>query len=98
MLQKRGVILRTLMICSSLLIFSGCIFQPKSEVVREFHYVDYDAPALRLARPIKAHLLQKNEKGEWVEIGKGEIPAGAYIKGRKPSPKPVAVEKKKDGR
>lgn len=66
---------------------SGCLrlLQPVSEVHREFNFVDYDAPALRLARPVKAELLSKNSSGEWVPIGRGIIPAGAYIKGRAPS-------------
>jgi hypothetical protein len=66
------------------LIFSGCILQPTSQIVRQFNFVDYDAPAVRLAKPITTELLQKQSDGSWVSIGVGEIPAGAYIKGRKP--------------
>lgn len=66
------------------LIFSGCFLQPKTETIERFNFIDYDAPAIRLAEPVKAKLLIKNEKGEWVPAGKGELPAGAYVKGRKP--------------
>lgn len=66
------------------LIGSGCVLQPASRIVRQFNFVDYDAPAVRLAKPITTELLQKQADGSWVSIGTGEIPAGAYIKGRKP--------------
>lgn len=62
---------------------SGCFLQPTTQVVREYNFVDYDAPALRLARPVKAELLEKRD-GKWVPIGRGIIPAGAYVKGRAP--------------
>jgi len=70
------------------LILSGCFLQPVSRVEREYNFVDYDAPALRLAEPVKARLLEKDpETGKWRLIGKGTIPAGAYVKGRAPSGK-----------
>ena len=66
---------------------NGCFLQPVNKVQRVFNFIDYDAPALRLARPVEAYLLEKDPKtGEWLPIGKGIIPAGAYIKGRKPKP------------
>ena len=41
--------------------------------------------AMRLARPVKAYLMEKDQKtGEWRQLGKGVIPAGAYVKGRAP--------------
>lgn len=75
-----------MMILSFLLTFSGCILQPTEKKESEFNFVDYDAAALRTAKPVKAELLKKDENGKWVSIGKGEIPAGAYVKGRKPQP------------
>ncbi len=67
-------------------LLSGCFLQPVTKVEREFNFVDYDAPALRLARPVRASLLAKDpETGEWKQIGWGTIPAGAYIKGRAPA-------------
>jgi len=77
--------------CSALLTGSGCFLQPTTRIEREFNFVDYDAPALRLARPVKAELLEKRD-GKWVPIGRGVIPAGAYIKGRAPVPAPVSAE------
>lgn len=77
----------SLMLIGSLVsvLFSGCFLQPVVRIEREFNFVDYDAPALRLAEPIKARLLAKDpETGKWRPIGKGIIPAGAYIKGRAP--------------
>ena len=83
---------RTLMTFSTILIGSvllaGCsFFQPVERIEKVYNFVDYDTPALRLAKPIEAELLRKDENGKWVSIGKGIIPAGAYIKGRAPKPK-----------
>lgn len=63
-----------------------------NKVDKEYNYIDLDAQAVRLAKPIKflhiftvkAELLAKNESGEWESIGYGTIPPGAYIKGRAP--------------
>ena len=64
---------------------SGCFLQPVTKIERVFNFVDYNAPAMRLARPVKAYLLEKDTKtGEWKPIGRGLVPAGAYIKGRAP--------------
>lgn len=87
-----------LTMCLSLLTGSGCFMQPVKEVKREFYVVDYDAPALRLGRPVKAELWEKDPKtGKWRSIGKGTIPAGAYIKGRAPTAKKIEtiLEKEK---
>lgn len=66
---------------------TGCsLLQPTNKVERQFNFVDYDAPALRLASPVTAELLEKDQYGTWNNIGTGEIPAGAYIKGRAPVP------------
>ena len=62
---------------------SGCFLQPISRVELRYTFIDMDAPALRLAEPIEAELLEKRD-GEWIRIGTGLIPAGAYIKGRAP--------------
>ena len=83
-LRTIRISLLILTISLSSLIGSGCFLQPVASVEKQFNFVDYDAPALRLAKPVKAELLEKNDTGEWVSIGTGEIPAGAYIKGRKP--------------
>ena len=72
------------MILSSLLITSGCIFQPISVHEKEYNFVDMNA-VVRLASPVKAELLAKDSKGNWVSIGRGEIPAGAYVRGQKPA-------------
>lgn len=78
---------RMLMILSLLMISSGCFLQPTNREEKKYNFVDYDAKALRLAKPVKAELLSKNpETGKWESIGEGEVPAGAYIKGRKPQP------------
>ena len=70
------------------LCLDGCFLQPVERVERVYNFVDYDAPAVRLAHPIEAELLAKDpETGEWKSIGRGTIPAGAYIKGRAPKSK-----------
>ena len=74
------------MILSFLLTFSGCFLQPTEKERQKFNFVDYDTSALRIAKPVKAELIKKDENGKWVSIGTGEIPAGAYLKGRKPQP------------
>jgi len=52
--------------------------------------VDYDAPALRIGKPVEAELWRKNpETGKWEPIGKGTIPPGAYVKGRAPKWKDI---------
>ena len=74
-----------MILLSLILIGNGCAaFQPVSRVTQHYNFIDYDAQALRLAKPVRAELLSKNSTGEWVSIGKGTIPAGAYIKGRAP--------------
>lgn len=86
--------LTILTICSALLTGSvGCFLQPTVRIEREFNFVDYDAPALRLARPIKAELLEKGPDGKWRPIGRGVVPAGAYIKGRAPVPPAINGQK-----
>ena len=78
------------MISFLILTGNGCFLQPVKEVKREFYVVDYDSPALRLGKPVKAELWQKNPKtGKWEPIGEGIIPAGAYIKGRAPKHKTI---------
>jgi hypothetical protein len=57
--------------------------QPVEKITERYNFVDLDAPAMRLAKPITAELLEKRGE-EWVSVGKGTIPAGAYIKGRAP--------------
>ena len=77
----------TILMCGALMTGSGCsLFQPQSTVTRQYNFVDYDSAALRLARPVEAELLEKDTTGAWVNIGRGEIPAGAYVKGRAPQP------------
>jgi len=81
--MKRKLILVILFVI--LIITSGCFLQPVNKVVREFNFIDMDAPAVRLARPVEAEILVWNEeKEEWVPAGKGTIPAGAYVRGRAP--------------
>jgi len=83
-------LLRILTVFSLATIGSGCVLQPITEIRREFNIVDYDAPALRIGKPVKAELWQKNpETGKWEPIGEGTIPAGAYIKGRAPANKKI---------
>lgn len=84
MSHRKGKFLTILIACFAILTGSGCFLQPVSRVEKKFSFIDMDAPAMRLARPVKAYLLVKDASGEWVEAGRGEIPAGAYIKGRKP--------------
>lgn len=87
LLQKKNILKKMLLVMallSSIPIFSGCFLQPVSKETVRFNFIDYDAPALRLAEPVKARLLAKNEAGEWVDVGKGTLPAGAYVKGRSP--------------
>lgn len=72
------------MTCFALLIGNGCFLQPVTRIEREFNFVDYDAPAMRLERPVKAYLMEKGPDGKWRSLGKGIVPAGAYIKGRAP--------------
>jgi len=87
MLERKTARKLSLVILLTILTFtSGCFLQPVNKVIREFNFIDMDAPALRLVRPIKkAHLAEwDEEKKTWVPVGVGEIPAGAYIKGRTP--------------
>ena len=82
---RRMMILKSIVVTLLLMtIGSGCFLQPINTIEREFNFIDMDAPALRLARPVKAELLKKDENGKWVPAGVGIIPAGAYIKGRAP--------------
>lgn len=82
--SPRIPMMRSLILTGSLLL-SGCFLQPVNKVERIFNFVDYDSPALRLAEPVEAYLLEKDpETGKWKPIGKGLVPAGAYIKGRAP--------------
>jgi hypothetical protein len=57
--------------------------QPVEKITERYNFVNLDAPAMRLAKPVNAELLEKRGD-EWVSIGTGTIPAGAYIKGRAP--------------
>lgn len=79
----------SLVILLVILIFTnGCFLQPVNKVIREFNFIDMDAPAVRLACPVEAYILIWDEASEkWVPAGKGLIPAGAYIKGRAPKEK-----------
>ena len=65
------------------MIGSGCFLQPLESKETRYNFIDYDAPAVRLAEPVNARILIKSN-GEWVDGGRGELPAGAYVKGRKP--------------
>lgn len=88
----------TLTIFSALLIGSGCFIQPVKEIQREFYVVDYDAPALRIGKPVKAELWRKNpETGKWEPIGEGTVPAGAYVKGRAPANQRIEDILKEEG-
>ena len=85
MLGTRG--LKTLMIISALLIGinSGCFLQPVNQVVREVHFIGYDAPAMRLGKSVKGELWSWNEKEKkWMLEGVGMIPAGTLMKFEKP--------------
>lgn len=79
-------VLKILIVCLLILTGSGClsVFQPRNEVIERYNFIDLDAPAMRLARPVKAELLEK-QGDKWVPIGTGVIPAGAYVKGRAPA-------------
>ena len=79
-----------LIMLSTILIGSGCFLQPINKIEKRFNFIDMDSPALRVAKPVQAELLEKQEDGTWESVGIGEIPAGAYIKGR--SPKKTVVE------
>lgn len=70
--------------CLLTTIGNGCFLQPVERIEKSYTFLDLDAPALRIAKPVTAELLEKNGDGEWVSIGKGTIPAGAYVKGRAP--------------
>ena len=86
-----------LTMCSALLIGSGCL-QPVKIIYREWNVVDYDAPAMRIGKPVKAELWRKNpETGKWEPIGEGTIPAGAYVKGRAPKHKTIEDVLKEEG-
>lgn len=77
------------MIALSLILIgnAGClrVLQPIERIERRFTFIDLDAPALRLAEPVKNVQLLEKIDGKWVNIGIGDLPAGAYVKGRKPS-------------
>jgi len=82
--------LLTILIAFSLqTIGSGCFMQPVKETKTVTYFVDLDAPAVRLAEPVKAKILvpngkDKNGKTIWVNGGKTTLPAGGYFKGRPP--------------
>ena len=82
--RTRRILMTSFLTLIGSVALSGCFLQPVVKVERVFNFVDYNAPAMRLARPVKAYLLVKNASGEWEPIGKGLVPAGAYIKGRAP--------------
>ena len=76
------------MIMMVVILFSGCFLQPVKEIVRKSYFIDMDAPAVRLKHPVKAEILIWDEqKKEWIDGGETELPAGAYVKGRKPPKK-----------
>ena len=79
--MSKAILILTL--CLTTAIGSGCFLQPVNRIEKGFSFVDMNAPALRLAKPVKAELLEKIN-GEWISIGRGIVPAGAYIKGRSP--------------
>ena len=72
-------------------LMSGCFLQPVEKVDIRYNFIDMDAPAMRLAKPVQASLLKKVD-GKWVSAGSGIVPAGAYIKGRAPEFKSSEVE------
>ena len=70
-----------LMMSLATLIFSGgCFLQPVNKIENRFNFIDMDSPALRIAKPVQAELLEKQEDGSWKNIGTGEIPAGGHSK------------------
>jgi len=87
--MSKAILILTL--CLTTTIGSGCFLQPVSRVEKEFSFIDMDAPAMRFAKPVRAELLEKRvimvdgvKTEEWVSMGVGLVPAGAYIKGRAP--------------
>ncbi len=76
----RRAILR-LTICSAICL-SGCLRAAETE---RYTFIDMEA-VVRLAEPTPARILVL-EDGEWIEGGTGELPAGAYVRGRKPAPR-----------
>lgn len=81
-----GRCLTILTITFLLLIGNGCFLQPVKEVQRQFFFVGYDTPALRLGKAVKGELWKKNmETGEWELLGEGMIPAGTLMKFQKPA-------------
>jgi hypothetical protein len=97
-MKSKSALMIAILTLSSLVIFSGCFLQPKATTVQRWNMIEVEnAPALRIGKPVKAsffdwalnrevtvELLEKSESGEWVSIGKGTLPAGAYIKGQRP--------------
>jgi len=83
MSAKRLIILT---IISLLLIGNGCFLQPVKEIQRQFFFVGYDTPALRLGKAVKGELWKKNmETGKWELLGEGTIPAGTLMIFQKPA-------------
>jgi len=83
-MMRRVILLMTLCLMTAI-GSTGCLslFQPINKIEKRFSFIDMNAPALRLAKPVRAELLEKRD-GQWVNIGVGEVPAGAYLKGRAP--------------
>ncbi len=82
-----------LMMLFFLLIGSGCFLQPVTQIEKKFYIVDYkNIPALLLLEPVKAHCARKNDKGEWEDIGWGELCVGGLFKGSKPDPEVILKE------
>ena len=80
----RKVILVLIMFLMILIFSGGCFLQPINKIENRFNFIDMDSPALRVAKPVQAELLEKQQDGSWKSVGTGMIPAGAYIKGRSP--------------
>lgn len=88
MLEKRNLIILMTLLTALTFISSGCFLQPITKIERKSYFIDLDAPAVRLKHPVKAEILiWDEEKKQWVDGGKTELPAGGYFKGRKPPKK-----------
>lgn len=70
---------------------SGCLslLQPVEKDNQSWNFIDWDGPAIRLAEPVHGvrvlvPKVDANGKKTWVPGGRGDLPAGAYIKGQPP--------------
>jgi len=87
-MQKRHLNILMMFFLILIGINSGCFLQPRVEIKRELHILGTDAPAVRLGKSVKGEIWAWNfDKKKWELKGEQMIPAGTYLKFKKPKDK-----------